>query len=103
MIVLVPCFAGFTFIAYLMFGPYLYTYHTFSYALKSVLFFSFGQLDTRDLMTANSFVAVAWTLSFYFFLSFIFLSLLTALFLQAYDSAIREGYPEDRPSKFDYT
>lgn len=42
MVVIVPCFAGFTFVVYLMFGPYVYSYHTFSYSLKSVIFFILG-------------------------------------------------------------
>ena len=56
-------------------------------------------------MNANSFVAVVWTLGFYFFLMFIFLSLLVAVFMNAYDSSLAElgGYPEDQKTKFEFT
>jgi hypothetical protein len=42
MVVIIPSFAGFTFIVYLVFGPYVYDFHTFSYSLKTVIFFILG-------------------------------------------------------------
>ena len=99
MIVIVPCFAGFTFVVYIMFGPYVYTYHTFSYSLKSVIFFILGQLDAQELIMSNTFVAVVWTFLFYFFLIFIFLSLFMAIFINSLKETISSdafsGYPED--------
>ena len=95
--ILVPCFAAFTFILYLIFGPYVYIFHTFEYSLKSVIFFILGTLHTEDIVLANTFVAVAWSFTFFFFLVFFFLSLFMAVFVVAFEATVREngGYPED--------
>lgn len=85
MVVIVPCFAGFTFIVYLIFGPYVHAYHTYSMSLKSVIFFILGQLDTEEMIIVNAFVAVAWSYVFYFFVIFVFLSLFMAVFITSYE------------------
>lgn len=96
MVVIIPCFAGFTFVVYQMFGPYVYDYHTFSYSLKSVIFFILGQLDTEEMILVNAVVAVIWTYILYFFLIFVFLSLFIAVYVASYEQTVREcGYPED--------
>lgn len=98
MIVIIPCFGGFTFIVYLVFGPYVYAYHTFSYSLKSVIFFILGQLDTESMVLTNAVVAVAWSYIFYFFVIFVFLSLFMAVFIISFEAAVKTdgmGYPED--------
>lgn len=98
MVVIIPCFAGFTCIVYLVFGPYVYAYHTFSYSLKSVIFFILGQLDTESMVLTNAVVAVAWSYIFYFFVIFVFLSLFMAVFIISFEVAVKTdgmGYPED--------
>lgn len=85
MVVIIPCFAGFTFVVYQMFGPYVYDYHTFSYSLKSVIFFILGQLDTEEMILVNAVVAVIWTYILYFFLIFVFLSLFIAVYVASYE------------------
>jgi len=92
-----PCFGGFTFIVYLIFGPYVYIFRTFEDSLKSVIFFMLGTLDTDELILANSFMAVTWSYSFFFFLVFIFISIFMAVFIVSYEATVREngGYPED--------
>jgi hypothetical protein len=106
LVVIVPCFAGFTFVVYLIFGPYVYNYCTFSYATKSVIFFILGQLETEKMILSNAFVAVAWSYIFYFFLIFVFLSIFMAVFMISFESAVKEngGYPEDfsDQAKWDY-
>jgi hypothetical protein len=97
MVVIIPCFGGFTFVVYLIFGPYVYSFHNFSYSLKSVIFFILGQLDSKAMVLSNAFVAVAWSYTFYFYVIFVFLSLFMAVFISAFDVALKTdgGYPED--------
>ena len=93
---LVPCLGGFTFIVYIVFGPYTWPYHTFSFALKSVLFFVLGQLDTEDMIRSNAVISVAWSYILYFFLIFVFLSIFMSIFIEAYETTIKKhGYPSD--------
>ena len=81
---------------YIVFGPYIFSYHTFSYSLKSVLFFALGQLDTEEMVSTNAPVAVIWSYILFFFLLFIFLSIFMAIFVAAYEGTVREnGYPSD--------
>ena len=67
LIIIIPAFGGFTFIVYIVFGPYLYTYHTFFYALKSVIFFILGQIDTEAMIRVNYVVSIGWSYIIYFF------------------------------------
>jgi hypothetical protein len=92
-----PCFGGFVFIVYLIFGPYVYIFHTFEYSLKSVIFFILGTLDTDELVMSNTFMALAWSYAFFFFLVFIFISIFMAVFIVSFETTVREngGYPED--------
>jgi hypothetical protein len=78
---------------YLIYGPYIYTYQTFAYALKTVAFFILGDLATEKLILTNSFVAVVWSYIFYFFLIFVFLSLFMAVFIVNFENV--NTYPED--------
>ena len=100
--IVVPCFGAFTFIMHLIFGPYVYIFHTLQYALKSVIFFILGTLRTEDVVLANTFVAVAWSYTFFFFLVFVFLSIFMAVFVVAFEANVREngGYPEDFAHKY---
>ena len=96
LIILVPSIGGFTFIVYIVFGPYVYSYHVFSLALNSVLFFVLGQLNTEEMIRSNAVIAVLWSYILYFFLIFIFLSVFMSIFIQSYETTIREyGYPSD--------
>jgi len=92
----VPSIGGFTFIVYIVFGPYIYGYHAFSYALNSVIFFVLGQLDTEEMIRTNTAIAVIWSYILYFFLIFIFLSVFMSIFIQSYEVTVKEyGYPSD--------
>ena len=96
MIILVPSIGVFTFIVYIVFGPYLADFHAFSLSLNSVLFFVLGQLNTEGMIRANATVAVIWSYILYFFLIFIFLSVFMSIFIQSYEATVKEyGYPSD--------
>ena len=97
LIVIAPCFASFTFMVYLVFGPYVYAYRTFSDSLKAVTFFILGHQASEDMYVTNSVVAVAWTCLFQAFVVFVFSSLFLAAFITSFEAVLRHkaGYPED--------
>ena len=97
LIVIIPCFASFTFMVYLVFGPYVYAYRTFPDSLKAVTFFILGQQASEELYQTNSVVAVGWTYMFQAFIVFVFSSLFMAVYVTKFEVVIRDkgGYPED--------
>jgi hypothetical protein len=91
-----PCFIGFTFLAYIEFGPYHQYFHSFARAMITVLFFMLGQLDITEMMRSNSFITVVWTTAFVLFLIFVFLTMIMAIYAVSYEGTIKEqGYPSD--------
>jgi hypothetical protein len=85
LIVLIPCFIGFTFFLYIVFGPQIDDYHTFGMCMRAVLFFTLGQVETEELYRSNFIIGVIWSFCLWVFLIFIFLSSFMAIFVVAYE------------------
>lgn len=96
MTMIVPVLISFCVVAYTIWGPYLSTYHKFSWAFLTNIFFAIGVSDSIFLSDIN----VVWTILFYivflFFIVFFFTSAISGIYMDAYRMArFEQGYRED--------
>jgi len=105
MLFLIPCLLGFTFVVYIVYGPYIPGFHSILDAIQTVLYFTLGSEASAELVKYNIYIAVIWTGTFFLFLIFIFLSVFFATFVDSYMLTIKEqGYPSDiqEATKWEY-
>lgn len=86
----------FSSIGYIIFGPYVLEFSTYTYSYLSVLLLSIGGINISEWIETNVFWAILFTICYYSFLLFI----VFVVFISIYSETLRtlinsKGYPSD--------